>query len=169
MKYCTHCGKELMDEAVMCPGCGNTFESDAVQVPAPKKKMSKKKILLIIASAVLLLALIVGGIFAWRYFKIEQVKNDLAGNTYSFIESQTYSDKEIRYSFDDWDADCTYSCDFIGLMDTVLLYDKSYTVEFKNGKVYLNFGSEILGVQYNEYGEIKQLRDIDTDDVYKLR
>ena len=22
MKYCTHCGKELMDEAVICPGCG---------------------------------------------------------------------------------------------------------------------------------------------------
>lgn len=22
MKYCTHCGKELMDEAVICTGCG---------------------------------------------------------------------------------------------------------------------------------------------------
>ena len=22
MKFCTHCGKELMDEAVICPGCG---------------------------------------------------------------------------------------------------------------------------------------------------
>ena len=22
MKYCTHCGKELFDEAVLCPGCG---------------------------------------------------------------------------------------------------------------------------------------------------
>ena len=22
MKYCTHCGKELVDEAVVCPGCG---------------------------------------------------------------------------------------------------------------------------------------------------
>lgn len=22
MKYCTHCGKELFDEAVICPGCG---------------------------------------------------------------------------------------------------------------------------------------------------
>ena len=24
MKYCTHCGKELLDEAVFCPGCGCT-------------------------------------------------------------------------------------------------------------------------------------------------
>lgn len=22
MKFCTHCGKELLDEAVICPGCG---------------------------------------------------------------------------------------------------------------------------------------------------
>ena len=22
MKYCTKCGKEIMDEAVVCPGCG---------------------------------------------------------------------------------------------------------------------------------------------------
>jgi len=22
MKYCSHCGKELMDEAVVCTGCG---------------------------------------------------------------------------------------------------------------------------------------------------
>lgn len=22
MKFCTHCGKQLMDEAVICPGCG---------------------------------------------------------------------------------------------------------------------------------------------------
>ena len=22
MKYCSHCGKELLDEAVICPGCG---------------------------------------------------------------------------------------------------------------------------------------------------
>ena len=21
-KYCTHCGKQLLDEAILCPGCG---------------------------------------------------------------------------------------------------------------------------------------------------
>ena len=29
MKYCTHCGKELLDEAVICPGCGCKVESTA--------------------------------------------------------------------------------------------------------------------------------------------
>ena len=26
MKYCSHCGKELMDEAIICPGCGCAVE-----------------------------------------------------------------------------------------------------------------------------------------------
>ena len=25
MKYCSKCGKEIMDEAVICPGCGCTL------------------------------------------------------------------------------------------------------------------------------------------------
>ena len=33
MKYCTHCGKELLDEAVICPGCGCAV-SKAYQTPA---------------------------------------------------------------------------------------------------------------------------------------
>lgn len=33
MKFCTHCGKEIMDEAVICPGCGcsTTAESPVTQ------------------------------------------------------------------------------------------------------------------------------------------
>lgn len=27
MKYCSHCGKQIMDEAVMCPSCGCKVES----------------------------------------------------------------------------------------------------------------------------------------------
>ena len=27
MKYCSHCGKELLDEAVVCPGCGCSVDS----------------------------------------------------------------------------------------------------------------------------------------------
>ena len=30
MKYCSKCGKELMDEAVVCPGCGCAQENKAV-------------------------------------------------------------------------------------------------------------------------------------------
>lgn len=30
MKYCTHCGKELLDEAVVCVGCGCAVEGQTV-------------------------------------------------------------------------------------------------------------------------------------------
>ncbi|MCH5159622.1 MAG: zinc-ribbon domain-containing protein [Clostridiales bacterium] len=29
MKYCSHCGKEIVDEAVVCPGCGCRVDSTA--------------------------------------------------------------------------------------------------------------------------------------------
>ena len=36
MKFCQHCGKEIMDEAVICPGCGcsvqTTNNNQAVEV-----------------------------------------------------------------------------------------------------------------------------------------
>ena len=32
MKYCTHCGKEILDEAVICVGCGCTVDRQGVQM-----------------------------------------------------------------------------------------------------------------------------------------
>ncbi len=31
MKYCSHCGKELLDEAVICPGCGCPAQANYFQ------------------------------------------------------------------------------------------------------------------------------------------
>ena len=39
MKYCTHCGVELLDEAVVCPKCGY-WTSDQVKVDEVKPKFS---------------------------------------------------------------------------------------------------------------------------------
>ena len=30
MKFCLHCGKEIMDEAVICPGCGCVVSGEVV-------------------------------------------------------------------------------------------------------------------------------------------
>ena len=30
MKYCQHCGKEIVDEAVVCPGCGCAVQPKSV-------------------------------------------------------------------------------------------------------------------------------------------
>ena len=31
MKYCSHCGQEIMDEAVICPHCGCAVEKEKVK------------------------------------------------------------------------------------------------------------------------------------------
>lgn len=69
MKYCTYCGKELFDEAVICPGCGCKAEYNqpvVKNVEAPKKtkttfKMSKTLKLWIFFGAV---AVIIGAVAA---------------------------------------------------------------------------------------------------------
>ncbi len=37
MKYCTKCGKELFDEAVICPGCGCSCETQVAPAEEDKK------------------------------------------------------------------------------------------------------------------------------------
>ena len=51
--FCTNCGKEIADEAIMCPNCGQPF-----------KKISKGKSWI----ATLLLCLFFGGIGAHRFY-----------------------------------------------------------------------------------------------------
>lgn len=36
MKYCVHCGRELLDEAVICPGCGCAAGGPYAQSPPPR-------------------------------------------------------------------------------------------------------------------------------------
>ena len=30
MKYCIHCGKEVLDDAIICPGCGCSVQKGSV-------------------------------------------------------------------------------------------------------------------------------------------
>ena len=43
MKYCSKCGKEIMDEAVICPGCGCAQENNVQgnSVPQIKEALSE--------------------------------------------------------------------------------------------------------------------------------
>ena len=34
MKYCSKCGKEIMDEAIICPGCGEKCNEQGASNPA---------------------------------------------------------------------------------------------------------------------------------------
>lgn len=60
MKYCQHCGKEILDEAIICPGCGCSTQGTAkIQYDYPII-LQKTKLFVIIGSALLAL-----GVFAW--------------------------------------------------------------------------------------------------------
>ena len=58
MKYCTHCGKELLDEAVVCPSCGCRAESTT---SSPILDEEDKKIFKLIIKVFLVIGCIASG------------------------------------------------------------------------------------------------------------
>ena len=58
MKYCSHCGKEILDEAVVCPGCG-------CKVEPPKSTLivdeEDKKILALLIKVFMIIGCIASG------------------------------------------------------------------------------------------------------------
>ncbi len=77
MKYCRYCGKELLNEAAICPGCGCPAEDQSTPAftPAPqkeKKKISKKVIILASVGAFILIL----GILALMIFPRPNLEMD---------------------------------------------------------------------------------------------
>ena len=57
MKYCEKCGKQLMDEAVLCPGCGCAVNSAAPSVIPKESTFKRNRKQWIIAFSVLFVLL----------------------------------------------------------------------------------------------------------------
>lgn len=53
MKYCSHCGKEIVDEAVMCPYCGCAVESNPAVNDKPNTGLNIISFLLPIVGAIM--------------------------------------------------------------------------------------------------------------------
>lgn len=60
MKYCSKCGKELLDEAVICPGCGCYVEEKQLVQQDYKAILRKTKVFFVIG-----VVLLVFGAFSW--------------------------------------------------------------------------------------------------------
>ena len=166
MKFCKNCGKELLDEAVICPNCETrTGEGEQPKPIKEKTHMDAKKIAMMVGLAVVLVVVILVGIIVWNHIRTEQVKEQLAGNMFSYLDDSLYSASYFYYDFDD-DANCTYYYYYPNIMDDGIEYERSYEVKFKNGRVFLVFSSDILEVRYDGYGEIECLYDIDTKEIY---
>lgn len=59
MKYCQKCGKELLDEAVICVGCGCTVENNEIKKEQKISTFKKNKKQWIIALSILFIVFIV--------------------------------------------------------------------------------------------------------------
>ena len=97
MKYCINCGKELFDEAVVCPGCGCATATEPA-VPSrtvPKKKFKTKLLFIIIPASVLV---ITAGILAAMIFR----KHDLKMKDF---KDYSYLDSLFHYGIPDRKSD----------------------------------------------------------------
>ena len=59
MKYCSHCGKELLDEAVICPGCGCKAPSNSSE--GSSLSDDDKKVLTLIIKILMIIGCVVTG------------------------------------------------------------------------------------------------------------
>ena len=90
MKYCTHCGKELLDEAVICPVCGcnvnNSPESSILNDDGLLNKLSQRLNTNGIIWLVIGVLQILGGIFIDWFLLIVGVLNII-----SSVQDMQYS------------------------------------------------------------------------------
>ncbi len=69
MKFCEKCGKEIMDEAVVCPGCGCATKKTAVStMPKPQSyedAIKNSGTMLIIGGVLFVVGAVIGWLFNW--------------------------------------------------------------------------------------------------------
>lgn len=165
MGYCTKCGKEITEE-VICPNCGCEtglgIQEKRIEI---KKRISTKKIILIVVAAVALVAAIIAGLYVWNHIRTEQVKEQLAGNRYDYSSSGWYTAEYSWFVFDE-DANCTYGY-WYSHMDDRVDWERPYEIIFEDGMVFLVCGIDTYEIQYDRYGEIEGLYDIDEKKLYE--
>lgn len=67
LKYCSKCGNELMDEAVICPKCGCPVPDSEMNVVQDDRKVRLKSASAMNAIA-FILNILCGAYFAWALF-----------------------------------------------------------------------------------------------------
>lgn len=179
MKYCTHCGTELLDEAVVCTGCGcpvqsdeginKNKESDEVVIQKRKKK-TKRTIIIVSAVVCVAVALFFVSIPIVNSFKSNKIIKELSGETFECNEDTSYSISRERYTFDD-EGNCEEYSYYYGLtMDDPMefTFDWTYKIEFKKNSAYVVLSNDDeLKIKYDEDGEIISLYDPESRTTYE--
>ena len=170
---CSHCGAEIAEGSEICMSCGCKIEA-APANPEKKSSLDIKKIIIIAASVIALIGIIIGGLFFYNNMRKQEVIEQLSGNTYRYFDTNVYYalgkyDITIQqFTFDD-DGVCEYYYYYSNVMDEGTSYTRSYEIEFKNDKVYLNAGGSLYEIRYDNYGEIDSIYDSGRDETYEKK
>ena len=166
MQFCTKCGNELADDAKICMNCGCAVAVQKSDSAAKANKISsKKKIILIIIAAVLTVALSIGVYYLVSYIRVINVVNDLAGEVFTYYES-TINRNVIKAMDFDNKGNLTYSYYYSNVMDTPSEYTRAYKIKFKGSMIFLEANLDEFEIQYNKYGKIVGIYDINYGELY---
>ena len=181
MKFCEKCGKEIMDEAVLCPGCGCAIQVDEGtnsskelnEVENQKRKMKNKKIVIIVSTVIcVVVALVFASIPIINSFKSNKIKEELSGEKFEYNGDTSYSLVRDSYTFDD-EGNCEdYSYYYgIGMDDPIeYTFNWTYKIEFKKNSSYVVLSNDDkLKIKYDEEGEIIGLYDSEERITYERK
>lgn len=175
MKFCEKCGKELLDEAEICPSCGSLvqtdgFSKDSDENRIQRKKKNKKTVIIIVVVLLCLAGLALLVSIPIRYKMESNKKNEiieaLSGRKFEWKDDTTYSIHRERYSFDD-EGNCKewsyfYAPSLSGSkpMESDHTFDWTYEIKFKKKSAYVELSNnDELKIKYDEDGEIVALYD----------
>ena len=83
MKYCSKCGNELLDEAVICPKCGCPVPNAEMNVVQDNRKVRLKSASAMNAIA-FILNILCGAYFAWALFNVSDESEPSGGISVDF-------------------------------------------------------------------------------------
>lgn len=176
MKYCTHCGNALDDNAQICMSCGCPVENAAVPsafspAPAPvaKKdfltKLTTKHWIIIAVSIVVLIGLIVGGIFLGREIKKQEIIKLLDGKTFTYSSYDYFGFDIKRLTFvNDREAEYYY---YYSCIDEEDGFTWDYKIKFEGKNPYVDRYGTKYYIEFDKYGNIDYLYDPVYDEKYE--
>lgn len=181
MKYCRNCGKELLDEAVVCIGCGCPIQVDAEnnsgkvldEVEIQKRKTKNKKTVIIVSAGICVaIALLFASISIVNSFKTNKTIEELSGEKFEYNGDTSYSIKRDSYTFDD-EGNCEDYSYYYGItMDDPMefTFNWTYKIEFKKNSAYVILSNDDkLKIKYDEDGEIIGLYDSEERVTYERK
>ena len=181
MKFCSKCGKEIMDEEIICTDCGCPVQTDdgtklkkeLNEIEIQKRIEKNKRTVIITVSLIcVMLALFLVFILIVNSFKSDKIIKELSGEDFRYNGDTSYMIAREYYTFDD-EGNCEYSYYYYyyyGFLDEELSFTNNYTykIKFKKNSAYLVLSNgDELKIKYDEDGEIISLYDSEERKTYE--